>query len=112
MARSDALAAQWTVKLPVSVEKEGSVFVASIPALDIASQGTSREDALAMLEEAADMILEHCLKKGTWMKFLAAQGVTPTRAPTVAPPKRTPEFYREFPVWMLRDDEQTLSRFA
>lgn len=103
-------AAVWTVKLPVSVKKEGAVFVATIPALDIASQGDSRDEAVAMLEEAAGLVVEHCLEKGTWMRFLDEKGVAPTRhSVAVAPRKRTRRDldFLEFPVWMLPSVEQT-----
>lgn len=110
MAENDR-AAIWTVKLPVSVKKEGEVFVASIPALDIVTQGDSREDAMAMLEEAASIVMEHCLEKGTWMQFLAECGVTPTRHSVAVskPPVSARTHYLEFPAWMLSNVEQTAS---
>lgn len=108
MARNEP-AAVWTVRLPVAVKKEGATFVASIPALDIASQGDNRDDAVAMLKEAATLVMEHCLEKGTWMRFLDERGVTPTRhsvAIPEPPKKRTRVPYFEFPVWVLPDVER------
>ena len=97
----------WTVKLPVSVKKEGKKFVAEIKALDIASQGDNPEDAVAMLEEAANMVFQHCIEKGTWMRFLDDRGVTPPRhsVAIAKPPKRTRTSYLEFPVWMIPNVE-------
>jgi predicted RNase H-like HicB family nuclease len=40
------------------IEREGDLFVAQCPELDIASQGTSVEDARANLIEAIEMFLE------------------------------------------------------
>ena len=112
MTRRRVHAAVWTVRLPVVVKKEGGGFVATIPALDIASQGGSREEAVLMLDEAAKLVVEHCVKKGTWMKFLADRGVTPTRhSAAIHPPKRPSRArYLEFPVWMIPSVEQAAAR--
>ncbi|MGP0593180.1 type II toxin-antitoxin system HicB family antitoxin [Nitrospira sp. T9] len=40
------------------VEKEGDLYVALCPKLDVASQGTSVEEATANLKEAVEMFLE------------------------------------------------------
>ena len=40
------------------VEKEGEVYVALCPALDVASQGASIEQATANLKEAVELFLE------------------------------------------------------
>lgn len=40
------------------VEKEGDLYVALCPELDVASQGTTVEEATANLKKAAEMFLE------------------------------------------------------
>ena len=40
------------------VEKEGDLYVALCPELDVASQGTTVEDAAANLKEAVELFLE------------------------------------------------------
>lgn len=40
------------------IEKEGDAYVALCPELDIASQGTSIEEAKANLKEAVELFLE------------------------------------------------------
>lgn len=40
------------------IEKEGNVYVALCPELDVASQGTTVEEATANLREAVELFLE------------------------------------------------------
>ena len=40
------------------VEKEGNLYVALCPELDVASQGTTVEEAAANLKEAVELFLE------------------------------------------------------
>lgn len=40
------------------VEKEGNLYVALYPELDVASQGTTVEEATANLKEAVELFLE------------------------------------------------------
>jgi predicted RNase H-like HicB family nuclease len=40
------------------LEKEGDLYVALCPELDVASQGTTVEEATANLKEAAELFLE------------------------------------------------------
>ncbi|MBI2219301.1 MAG: type II toxin-antitoxin system HicB family antitoxin [Candidatus Rokubacteria bacterium] len=40
------------------IEKEGDIYVALCPELDIASQGTTIEEAKANLKEAVELFLE------------------------------------------------------
>ena len=98
--------AVWTLKLAVKTHEEQGVRVADCPALDIASQGSDPEDAVRMLREAVELVMEHCLEKNTWMTFLEERGVTPTRH-SVATSKQ-PDFdeetnYVEFPIWIISD---------
>ena len=46
------------VKLPVLIWREGDVYVADCPAVRIASQGESEEEALKNLREAIELYFE------------------------------------------------------
>ena len=46
------------MKLPAIVTKEGSLYVALAPDVDIASQGSTIEEALKNLQEALELYLE------------------------------------------------------
>jgi predicted RNase H-like HicB family nuclease len=47
-----------TVHFTALIEKEGDGFVALCPELDIASQGSTVEEARAMLKEAVELFYE------------------------------------------------------
>jgi predicted RNase H-like HicB family nuclease len=47
-----------TRRLTAIIEREGDGYVALCPELDVASQGTSVEEARASLREAAQLFLE------------------------------------------------------
>ena len=96
----------WTLKLAVQTHEEAGVWVANCPALDIASQGSDPQDAVEMLKEAFQLVMEHCLEQNTWMAFLEERGVTPTRhsVATSTEPKFDEEpDYVEFPIWITSD---------
>ena len=46
------------MKFSAVVTKEGNLYVAHCPELDVASQGTTVEEALANLREAVELYLE------------------------------------------------------
>ena len=95
--------AVWTLKLAVRTHEEDGVWVADCPALDIASQGNDPGDAVQMLQEALELVMERCLEKNTWVAFLEERGVTPTRhsMASFTPPKFDDEAdYVEFPIWL------------
>ena len=47
-----------TQRLTAIIEREGDLYVALCPELDVASQGQSVEEARAMLTEAVELFLE------------------------------------------------------
>lgn len=98
--------AVWTLKLAVRTHEEHGVWVADCPALDIASQGSDPRDAVKMLREAVELVMERCLEKNTWMAFLEERGVTPTRhsvATSTEPDFDEETSYVEFPIWIISD---------
>ena len=46
------------LSLTAVLEREGNLFVALCPELDVASQGNTVEESLANLKEAVDLFLE------------------------------------------------------
>jgi len=46
------------------VEKENDTYVALCPELDVASQGTTVEEAMANLKEAMELLLEYAEPEG------------------------------------------------
>ncbi len=54
-----------TAKLPIQITKKTKWFVASCPALDVASQGETRELARKNISEALTLFLRSCLERGT-----------------------------------------------
>ena len=68
----------WTVTVQVDAHREGSVWVANCPALDVASHGDSKQDSYQMLEEALAAFFEDCCEHDTLLDVLAEKGLAPT----------------------------------
>ncbi|MEI7589875.1 MAG: type II toxin-antitoxin system HicB family antitoxin [Deltaproteobacteria bacterium] len=64
------------VKLPVEILKRERWYVASCPALDVASQGETIKKAKDNLSEAVSLFLISCLERGTLEQVLRACGFT------------------------------------
>lgn len=65
------------VELPIiSAPDEDGGFVVSCPPLSIASQGETREEALANFKEAASLFFEGCLEMGTLREVMEGSGFT------------------------------------
>lgn len=63
--------------LSVNFSKEGDVWVAESPDLDMASQGADRDDAARNLVEAIQLMLETALEMGTLEQMLREAGLRP-----------------------------------
>jgi len=48
-----------TMKLQGTITKAGREWLAEIPALDLMTQGTSKNDALAMIADAVESLVDH-----------------------------------------------------
>lgn len=72
-------------QLPVEVKREGKLYIASCPLLDVCSQGPTRKKALANLGDALYLFFRSCYERGTLMQVLKESGFVPTRAPGKAP---------------------------
>lgn len=53
------------VEIPITILKEGSLFIAHSPALDLMTQGDSVQDAKRMFAEAAALFIEECVRMKT-----------------------------------------------
>lgn len=74
--------------LPVTIFKEGKMFVAYTPALDLSSCGKTFKEAHANFKEAADIFFRECVRHGTLDDVLASLGWRKTSKP---PGWRPPE---------------------
>ncbi len=54
-----------TAKLPIQVTKKETWYLASCPALDVASQDETEEVARKNISEALTMFLRSCVERGT-----------------------------------------------
>lgn len=54
-----------TAKLPVSIFKEGKLFVAYTPALDLSTSGKTYEEVKKRFDEAVAIFFEYTTKSGT-----------------------------------------------
>jgi Uncharacterized conserved protein len=66
-----------TRPLTAIVEKDGAIYVAMCPELDIASQGASVEEAVANLKEAVELFLESADRAEVEARL--ARGITVVR---------------------------------
>ena len=74
--------------IPVVFLKEGELFVAYSPALDLSTCGDSFDEARENFEEALELFFAECLKRGTLERALASYGWqrSRTKPPQWEPP--------------------------
>jgi predicted RNase H-like HicB family nuclease len=65
-----------TLSLTAVLEKEGNGYVSLCPELDVASQGSSVEEALANLKEAVELFLECAAPEEVQQRFRGELFVT------------------------------------
>ncbi|MCE2559770.1 MAG: type II toxin-antitoxin system HicB family antitoxin [Acidobacteria bacterium] len=87
----------------VEARREGDVWVATCPALDVASHGDTREESYRMLEEALAGFFEDCCEHETLLAVLAERGLAPTASMvSVKPPtRRKASDWLSIPVWLV-----------
>lgn len=93
----------WTVTVQVEAHREGDVWVATCPALDVASHGDTREESYRMLEEALAGFFEDCCEHETLLDVLAERGLAPTASMVSAKPpaRRKASKWLSIPVWLV-----------
>ena len=65
---------QVNVSLPVQIIKEGNVYVAYCPVLEIATQGDTYEQAHEMFQELVKVFFDDLIERGTLEKVLLDLG--------------------------------------
>ena len=65
------------IKPPAEVHRERDAWVASCPQLHVASQGSTPEEAMAMLQEAMALFIEGCCEDGILDRVLEESGLKP-----------------------------------
>jgi hypothetical protein len=73
------------IQFTSQVFKEGRMFVARTPELDISSCATTKTKALANLQEAVRIFLEEAEKKGSLQQILKEAGFSRRRRTLVGP---------------------------
>lgn len=69
----------WQLVLSVEFEQEGDTWAAWCSELDVASQGSSKAEALEMLNDAVSLFLATCHEIGTLHRVLEDGGLTPLK---------------------------------
>lgn len=72
--------------VPLQIFREGDVFVAHSPAFDLATQGSTLEQAKRRFAEAAEIFVEECTERGTLRDVLLDLGWKESRERTWQPP--------------------------
>jgi len=65
---------QIKIKIPVSIKKDGDIYVSGCHNLDIYSQGKSEKEALGNAFEAISLFMETCFSMGTLNQVLTDSG--------------------------------------
>jgi len=75
--RITSAAIQFHVRVPVALEKEADIWVASCMPLDVVSQGATEAEATENLAEAVSLFIETSYTMGTLDEVLADCDFTP-----------------------------------
>ena len=87
IARISKNRSHFSVSLPLQIIKDGNAFVASCPVLDIATQGSTFEEAEKMFDELVKIFVEELDHMGTTAEYLLSMGWTKSKK-TWVPPER------------------------
>lgn len=96
----------WSLAVQVEAHREDGEWVATCPVLGVASQGSSRKQALAMLREALTLFVETCEARGTLWSVLEKRGLALSPVSTVSsepPPTATRTDWLDIPLYLLPD---------
>lgn len=83
------------VRLEIGTHREGAIWVASCPALDVLSQGKTKAEAVSSLREAVDLWFESCVRRGVLDKALTEAGFKRGSAGGSAPAPGSPATVHE-----------------
>ena len=94
-----------TAKVPIRITKKRKWFLASCPALDVATQGETEELARKNIAEALEMFLRSCIERGTLDVVLKQCGFKPVVLDGY--PATPPDFdYVDIPLHLLSQFEE------
>ena len=94
----------WMLKVQVEAHQEEDAWVATCPALDVASQGDSQDHALEMLKEAVELFVEDCAEHDTLWEILAERNLAPTPTSVrtaLDEPANAGATWLDIPIWFL-----------
>lgn len=66
-----------TVKIPTRITREGDVYIADCPLLDVVTQGCTKTEARHNLAEAVTAFLVTCLEMNTFDQVMKQCGLSP-----------------------------------
>lgn len=66
------------INLKIWTREEGGCTIAWCPALDVMTQGPDSDTAIANLQEAVDLFVESCQRRGVLEKVLEEAGIDTT----------------------------------
>ena len=98
--------AMWSLAVQVEAHREDGEWVATCPVLGVASQGSSRKEALAMLKEALMLFVETCSARGTLWAVLEKKGLALSPVTAVSnepPPAAARADWLDIPLYLLPD---------
>jgi len=67
--------AEMLTKLPIHITKKKKWFVAACPALDLVTQGPTKEEAERNIAEVISLFLDSCSERGTLEAVLKQSGI-------------------------------------
>lgn len=70
----DAIAVEFTVKVPIKIVKRKNIYVVCCPMLDVHSQGKNRTEAIENIKDAVNLFLVSCFERGVLDKALKECG--------------------------------------
>jgi predicted RNase H-like HicB family nuclease len=96
---------QFSMHLPAKVVKKRNIYVSFCPALDVATQGDTEEEAKRNLIEALSAFVLSCLERGTLEEVLKECGFTPLQGTFVKPKSYRNVDYVDVPIPLIASRE-------
>lgn len=91
---------------------DGDQWIGSCPSLDVATVGDTREEALEALDEAVNLWVESCVRRGTIREALTELGFVSVQGPPFTNDfcQVDGEFYWRFPDYLPAAERRRLVR--
>lgn len=93
----------WKLTIEIETTREGRTWVATCPALNVSSHGSTKKESHEMLREALEGFFEDCIEHGTPWAALEQAGLIPTASSVVTTerPAGSKADWLDIPFWML-----------